>query len=107
MEPGKSSCRRCARRGAIRSYTVLALAPVMRLFTRDSDGKPDTPLSVWVGLLFVGIAVLFEAMNIGPGGFRITRTMGKMGINMFFLIVGLSALVPGLFLTLLRDPTAE
>lgn len=79
----------------------------MRLFTRDSDGKIDTPLSIWVGLLFIGTALLFEAANIGPGGFRITATMGKMGINMFFFLVGLTALVPGLFLTVFRDPAED
>lgn len=79
----------------------------MDLFTRDSDGKPDTPLSIWVGLLFITIAIIFEASNIGPGGFRITRTFGEMGINMFFLITGLTALVPGLCLTLIGDPHSE
>lgn len=76
----------------------------MRLVTRDSDGKPDTPLSIWIGLAFIGVAVVFEASNIGPGGFRLTRSMGEMGINMFFLITGLTALIPGIFLTLLRRP---
>ncbi|PSG97408.1 hypothetical protein BRD56_05665 [Thermoplasmatales archaeon SW_10_69_26] len=75
----------------------------MRLVTRDSDGKPDTPLSFWIGLVFVGTAVGFEAANIGPGGFQITPTFGDMGINMFLFITGLTALVPGLFLTLVRD----
>lgn len=76
----------------------------MRLVSRDSDGKPDTPLSIWIGLLFIGTALLFEASNIGPGGFRLTPSFGEMGINMFLLITGLTALVPGLFLTLMRDP---
>lgn len=78
----------------------------MDLFTRDSDGKPDTPLSIWIGLLFIGTALLFEAANIGPGGFRLGPTFGDMGINMFFLITGLTALVPGLFLTLAGKPEA-
>lgn len=78
----------------------------MRLFTRDSDGKPDTPLSIWVGLFFIGTALVFEAANIGPGGFRMGMTLGDMGINMFFLLVGLTALVPGLFLTLVRQTEA-
>lgn len=78
------------------------MAAVMRLVTRDSDGKPDTPLSIWIGLAFIGVAFFFEAVNIGPGGFRLTRSMGEMGMNMFFLITGLTALVPGIFLTLMR-----
>lgn len=76
----------------------------MRLVSRDSDGKPDTPLSIWIGLLFIGTAFIFEASGIGPGGFRLTPSFGEMGINMFFLITGLTALVPGIFLTLMRDP---
>lgn len=75
----------------------------MRLVTRDNDGKPDTPLSLWIGVLFIGVALIFEATNIGPGGFALGWEHG-MGLNMFFLITGLSALVPGLFLTLFRDP---
>ncbi len=79
------------------------MAAVMRLVTRDSDGKPDTPLSIWIGLLFIGTALFFEAVNIGPGGMRITPTFGDMGINMFLLITGLTALIPGIFLTLFRS----
>lgn len=78
----------------------------MRLVTRDADGKPDTPLSLWIGALFIGVALLFEASNIGPGGFRITPTFGEMGINMFLLITGLIVFVPGLFLTLFGKPEA-
>lgn len=74
----------------------------MRLVTRDSDGKPDTPVSIWIGAFFIGTAFLFETLNIGPGGFRITRSFGEMGINMFLAITGLTALIPGLFLTLFR-----
>lgn len=79
----------------------------MRLFTRDQDGKPDTPLSIWFGLFFIVVAVGFRAANIGPGGFRLSRTMGDMGIDLFFLITGLVALVPGVFLTLFGDPHGE
>jgi hypothetical protein len=76
----------------------------MRLFTRDRDGKPDTPLSVWFGLFFVLVALWFEAINIGPGGLGLSPTLGDVGINLFFLLVGLCSLIPGLMLTLTRSP---
>lgn len=79
----------------------------MRLFTRDQDGKPDTPLSIWFGLFFILVAVGFEAANIGAGGFRLSPALGDMGLNLFFLITGLVALVPGVFLTLMGDPHGE
>ncbi len=78
----------------------------MRLFTRDSDGKPDTPFSLWLGLFFIGVALFFQAVNIGPGGFRLSPTLGDMGINLFFLVTGLLILIPGLFMTLFRSPDA-
>lgn len=77
------------------------MGAVMRLVTRDNDGKPDTPLSVWIGLAFIGTAVFFESVNIGPGGLGLSWTLG---INAFLLLTGLTALIPGLFLTLMRDP---
>jgi len=73
----------------------------MRLVTRDSDGKPDTPLSIWIGLVFILTAVWFESVNIGPGGIGPSWTLG---INAFLLITGLTALIPGLFVTLMRKP---
>lgn len=78
----------------------------MDLFTRDSDGKPDTPLSIWIGLLFIGTALIFEAANIGPGGLGMSPVLGDMGINLFLVVTGLTALVPGLFLTLFGSPEA-
>lgn len=76
----------------------------MRLVTRDSDGKPDTPLSIWVGVFFIGLALFFEALNIGPGGMSMGLTFGDMGINLFLVVTGLVALIPGVMLTLLRRP---
>lgn len=76
----------------------------MRLVTRDSDGKPDTPLSLWFGLFFIATAFIFEAVNIGPGGFRMSPTFGNIGINLFLLVTGVLIMVPGLFFTLLRAP---
>lgn len=73
----------------------------MRLFTKDSDGKFDTPLSVWIGLAFIVIALGFEASKIGPGGLTVSW---DLGINAFFFITGLIVLIPGLLLTMLRAP---
>ncbi len=70
----------------------------MHLFTRDADGKLDTPLSIWFGLAFIGTAVLFDAANIGPGGLGFGW---EIGMNAFFLVTGLTVLIPGLLLTLL------
>jgi predicted phage tail protein len=76
----------------------------MRLVTRDSDGKPDTPLSIWIGAFFIGLAFFFESVNIGPGGFGMGPAFGDMGINLFFAITGLTVLIPGVMLTLVRKP---
>ncbi len=73
----------------------------MRLFTKDSDGKFDTPLSVWIGLAFIGIALFFEANKIGPGGLSLSW---DLGVNAFFLITGLIVLIPGVLLTMLGQP---
>lgn len=73
----------------------------MRLFTRDADGKPDTPLSLWVGIVFIGLAVGMKAAEIGPGPLGLSW---EMGLPSFFLITGLVALIPGIFLTLFRSP---
>ncbi len=73
----------------------------MRLFTKDSDGKFDTPLSIWIGLAFIVTALGFEASNIGPGGLGLSW---ELGMNAFFFITGLVALIPGIFLTLMRSP---
>lgn len=74
----------------------------MKLFTRDADAKMDTPLSIWVGLLFIGIAILFKATRIGPGEFT---SLWSMSLHMFFILTGLSVLIPGLLLTLARPPS--
>lgn len=98
----------------------------MRLFTKDSDGKFDTPLSVWIGLAFIVTALGFEASNIGPGGMtfpvpelafqsasganwwaswvEMTAVEMTLGMNAFFFLTGLFALVPGVLLTMLRAP---
>lgn len=97
----------------------------MRLFTKDSDGKFDTPLSVWIGLAFIAVALFFEANNIGAGGMAFPIdldfhaasgenwwsgwvTVGSadmvLGMNAFFLLTGLTALIPGLLLTMMGRP---
>lgn len=74
----------------------------MSLVTRDRDGKPDTPLSLWFGLLFIAIGLTFQATNIGPGGLRLSHTFGDIGINLFFILTGLLIMILGLFLTVGR-----
>ncbi len=74
----------------------------MRLVTRDRDGKPDTPFSLWLGLFFIAVGLIFQATNIGPGGLRMSPTFGDIGINLFFILTGLVIMIPGLFLTLGR-----
>lgn len=76
----------------------------MRLFTKDADGKPDTPISIWVGLIFVGLAIGMKSAKIGPGPLS---PSWELGMPAFMLIVGLVALVPGLLLTLLREPESN
>lgn len=76
---------------------------MMRLVTRDRDGKPDTPLSLWFGLFFIAVGLIFQATRIGPGQLRLSPTLGDMGINLFFIVTGLLILIPGLFLAMGRS----
>ena len=71
----------------------------MRLFTRDADLKIDTPLSVWVGLLIIATAFAMKAAKIGPGEFT---AVWEMSVHMFLILIGLTALIPGLLLTWMR-----
>ncbi|MDX1611282.1 MAG: hypothetical protein R3185_02860 [Candidatus Thermoplasmatota archaeon] len=73
----------------------------MRLFARDTDNKPDTPLSFWLGILFIASAVGMKAAKIGPG--PLTPSW-EFGMPAFILVTGLVVLIPGVLLTLLKRP---
>jgi hypothetical protein len=53
--------------------------------------------------VFIALAVLMDKVRIGPGEPKLGISW-TLSVPMFFLITGLTALVPGLFLTLMRKP---